>query len=289
MPTYPTKICPTCKELVEATFALKIMYEKTSDILCKLLSPIEEEIKIIEEEIKIKVEPSKSGNSDGITEGEELLKILYEHSENDEPKYEIDETYNTEGNIVPAIGDSFDIQEHDQPEYYQLKEETNYNGEIFETEEETDEPEDTSQPEDDDDQFYENFDIEEHTEIDEENAQVEATKSQIEEEQIILEIEDAPLFGLTRNEKRNLYRKRRRYLEKQKALSLGQKIEEEIEQTLNNSKIELKIPDNLSHVCPICFIEKTDALEFRQHIHSHRVLKKYFKGKFCILIYCSFE
>lgn len=264
--------------MVEATFALKIMYEKTSDILRKLLSPIEEEI-------KIKIEPGKSGNSHGITEGEELLKILYEHSENDGPKYEIDETYNTVGSIGQVIEDSLDIQKHDQPEYFHLKEETNYNGEIFEIEEETDEAEDTSQPEDDDDQFYENFDIEEHTEIDEENAQVEANKCQIEEEQIILEIEEAPLFGLSRNEKRNLYRKRKRYLEKQNALSLGQKIEKEIEQTLNNSKIELKKPENLSHVCPICFIEKTDALEFRQHIQSHKVLKKYFKGKFHVSIY----
>lgn len=50
-PTFPSKICTTCKELVEATFALKIMYEKTSEVLRNLLRPYEElEIKVEEED-----------------------------------------------------------------------------------------------------------------------------------------------------------------------------------------------------------------------------------------------
>lgn len=254
------------------------MYEKTSEILRKLLSPTEE--------YKIKIERDTIGNPDEITEGEELLKILYEHSDKDGPKYEIDnEIYNTEGNIVETIENNLPLQNHDNPEYYHIDEESKFNGKIFEIEEETDEAEDISQPEDDD-EFYDSFDIkEEHAQIDEENAQIAANKSQIEEEQIILEIEEAPLFGLSRNEKRNLYRKRKRFLEKQNDLTLGQKIEMEIEQTVNRSKIQLKMPENLSHLCPICFIEPTDPLEFRQHIQTHKVLKKYFKGKFLLGIY----
>lgn len=104
------------------------------------------------------------------------------------------------------------------------------------------------------------------------------------EEQIILKIEeDEPAVhldnALTKNEKRNLYSKNRRYLEKQQDLILGAKIDEEIEETLNHSEINLKKPGNVTHLCPICWIEMTDPIEFKKHIQTHKVLKSYFRGE----------
>lgn len=201
LPTYPTKVCLTCKELVEATFALKIMYEKTSEVLKNLLIPIEDHL------VDSKAE---------FTETKYSIQAFHSDEEFDTTiKYEVDDQ------ILP---------------------ENNYEIEDYHSTSTTDE-----------------------------NAHF--------EEEIILKIEEAD-SELSKNERKKIYNKKKRILEKQEVLELAEKIDNEIETTLNQSDIKLKKFSNFTHTCPICFVEKTDPLMFRKHIRTHQVLQKnYLKGE----------
>lgn len=44
-------------------------------------------------------------------------------------------------------------------------------------------------------------------------------------------------------------------------------------------KIKLNKPDNVLHLCPVCWKEIPNPLEFRKHVQSHKVVGKYMKGK----------
>lgn len=241
-PSYPSKICATCRELAEATFALKIMYEKTSDVLRKLLTPQQEEI------VKIEIEDTEQNGHINYEAQEHLLDegtgLSYE-------KFEVEEENFDDGN-----------GQFDTAEYYHSED-------------------DNAAPE------IDNVIItEEHALVGQESA----TENTIQEEEIILQIEEphpADFSGLTKNEKKNLYRKRRRMLEKQQTISLVEEIDKEIEQTINSSRVELKKPEDVTYLCHICFTEKTDPLEFRKHIRSHKVFRKYCRGKFMIFLYNS--
>lgn len=209
------------------------MYEKTSDVLRKLLTPQQEEI------VKIEIEDSEVNG----------------HINYEEQVYSVDEKsgFNYKQHKIEVEEFDEGDEQFDTAEYYHI-EDDNAASEI------------------------DNVNIVKEGAHIEENVQFEEQNTPIQEEEIILQIVEPMPTGLTKNEKKNLYRKRRRMLEKQQEISMGQEIEKEIEHTINSSTVELKKPEDVTYLCHICFTEKTDPLEFRKHIHTHKVFKKYFRG-----------
>lgn len=200
-PTYPSKVCPTCKELVEGTFNLKIMYEKTSEVLKNLLSPFEE--------LDIKIEP----------EDPELLEET-DNCDSIQP----DTVEDTEKDEIVTVEDTekYEIDVKIDPKDHKLL-------------------------------------------------------LRIQEDAI--KLQNTPYHTLSRNEKRNIYKRKKRYMDRQQEHMLAAVIDKEIEEAFDQSEVKLKKEHNVSHLCPVCWIEITDPLEFREHVRTHKVIKSYLKGK----------
>lgn len=184
------------------------MYEKTSDILRNLLTPIEDKF------INSKPESVEKNHS---------IKVFDSDDE------------------VDTTEIKFEVNDDFEEEMHELKDENKY-------------------------------------EIEEYKGKSMTNKTDSFEEEIILEFEK-PYSELSRDEKNRISRRKRRMMEKQKELKLKEKIDNEIETTLNQSNIKLKKCSNFTHTCPICLVEKRNPLKYRKHLRTHKVLRRrYLKG-----------
>lgn len=184
-PSYPTQICSTCKELVDATFALKIMYEKTSQTLGVILKPLEQDV-----QIKLECE-----DDDFFCDSPQIM--YNDNSEEVQPEEEI-------------------ILKIEEPEIQNTNEEVP---------------------------------TEEWDKV------------------------------LTKTQRFAISRRQKRLIEKEKDQILSEKVDKHIEKSLEKVKFKFDKPTTALHLCPVCWKEIPEALQFRAHIKTHKALKKYFKGE----------